>query len=224
MNASLRKNFENELKELEEKLDLMCDKTINMYSNVIKSLENNDKELALDTIKKDHEINELNDEINNEAVIIIAKQGPVAIDLRTIITIIKISTEVERIADYTKNISNYVLAFSENQTEELKFLNKSFIKAIEILKSMLAKIMNAYKNDSLEEAKVVANLDDEIDDIYRKNLELFIGYIQKIEDKEKINKYLQGILVNKHLERAGDHITNIVEEVMYYIKGKRYRL
>lgn len=224
MNASLRKNFENELKELEEKLDLMCDKTINMYGNVIKSLENNDKELALDTIKKDHEINELNDEINNEAVIIIAKQGPVAIDLRTIITIIKISTEVERIADYTKNISNYVLAFSENQTEELKILNKSFIKAIEILKSMLAKIMNAYKNDSLEEAKVVANLDDEIDDIYRKNLELFIGYIQKTEDKEKINKYLQGILVNKHLERAGDHITNIVEEVMYYIKGKRYRL
>lgn len=224
MNANIRKNFENEILKLNEKLTSMGNITIEMYKNTVKALKENDKELALKIIKKDSVINELNDEINNEAVILIAKQSPVAIDLRTIITIIKISTEIERIADYTKNISNYILAFNTSNCEGIQSLNNEFIKAISILTNMINKTMDSYENESLEDAKVAATLDDEIDNIYKSNLKKFVQGIKKTENEQEIDQYLQAIMVNKHLERAGDHVTNIVEEVMYYIKGKRYRL
>ncbi|GAA0117145.1 phosphate signaling complex protein PhoU [Clostridium senegalense] len=224
MNANIRKNFENEILKLNEKLTSMGNITIDMYKNTVKALKENDKELALKIIKKDSVINELNDEINNEAVILIAKQSPVAIDLRTIITIIKISTEIERIADYTKNISNYILAFNTSNCEGIQSLNNEFIKAISILTNMINKTMDAYENESLEDAKIAATLDDEIDNIYKSNLKKFVQGIKKTENEQEIDQYLQAIMVNKHLERAGDHVTNIVEEVMYYIKGKRYRL
>ncbi|WP_061994032.1 phosphate signaling complex protein PhoU [Clostridium sp. ATCC 25772] len=224
MNANIRKNFENEILKLNEKLTSMGNITIEMYKNTVKALKENDKELALKIIKKDSVINELNDEINNEAVILIAKQSPVAIDLRTIITIIKISTEIERIADYTKNISNYILAFNTSNCEGIQSLNNEFIKAISILTNMINKTMDAYENESLEDAKIAATLDDEIDNIYKSNLKKFVQGIKKTENEQEIDQYLQAIMVNKHLERAGDHVTNIVEEVMYYIKGKRYRL
>lgn len=224
MNANIRKNFENEILKLNEKLTSMGNITIDMYKNTVKALKENDKELALKIIKRDSVINELNDEINNEAVILIAKQSPVAIDLRTIITIIKISTEIERIADYTKNISNYILAFNTSNCEGIQSLNNEFIKAISILTNMINKTMDAYKNESLEDAKIAATLDDEIDNIYKSNLKKFVQGIKKTENEQEIDQYLQAIMVNKHLERAGDHVTNIVEEVMYYIKGKRYRL
>ncbi|GAA0125565.1 phosphate signaling complex protein PhoU [Clostridium sp. CTA-19] len=224
MNANIRKNFENEILKLNEKLTSMGNITIEMYKSTVKALKENDKELALKIIKKDSVINELNDEINNEAVILIAKQSPVAIDLRTIITIIKISTEIERIADYTKNISNYILAFNTSNCEGIQSLNNEFIKAISILTNMINKTMDAYENESLEDAKIAATLDDEIDNIYKSNLKKFVQGIKKTENEQEIDQYLQAIMVNKHLERAGDHVTNIVEEVMYYIKGKRYRL
>ncbi|NEU04016.1 phosphate signaling complex protein PhoU [Clostridium senegalense] len=224
MNANIRKNFENEILKLNEKLTSMGNITIEMYKSTVKALKENDKELALKIIKKDSVINELNDEINNEAVILIAKQSPVAIDLRTIITIIKISTEIERIADYTKNISNYILAFNTSNCEGIQSLNNEFIKAISILTNMINKTMDSYENESLEDAKVAATLDDEIDNIYKSNLKKFVQGIKKTENEQEIDQYLQAIMVNKHLERAGDHVTNIVEEVMYYIKGKRYRL
>ncbi|MBU5227508.1 phosphate signaling complex protein PhoU [Clostridium senegalense] len=224
MNANIRKNFENEILKLNEKLTSMGNITIEMYKNTVKALKENDKELSLKIIKKDSVINELNDEINNEAVILIAKQSPVAIDLRTIITIIKISTEIERIADYTKNISNYILAFNTSNCEGIQSLNNEFIKAISILTNMINKTMDAYENESLEDAKIAATLDDEIDNIYKSNLKKFVQGIKKTENEQEIDQYLQAIMVNKHLERAGDHVTNIVEEVMYYIKGKRYRL
>ncbi|WP_010293914.1 phosphate signaling complex protein PhoU [Clostridium senegalense] len=224
MNANIRKNFENEILKLNEKLTSMGNITIEMYKSTVKALKENDKELALKIIKKDSVINELNDEINNEAVILIAKQSPVAIDLRTIITIIKISTEIERIADYTKNISNYILAFNTSNCEGIQSLNNEFIKAISILTNMINKTMDSYENESLEDAKIAATLDDEIDNIYKSNLKKFVQGIKKTENEQEIDQYLQAIMVNKHLERAGDHVTNIVEEVMYYIKGKRYRL
>ncbi|MGL4730772.1 MAG: phosphate signaling complex protein PhoU [Clostridium sp.] len=224
MNINIRKNFENELLKLNDKLFNMSSLTIEMYQNTIKALKENNKDLALKVIKDDDDINELNDEINNEAVILIAKQSPVAIDLRTIITMIKISTEIERIADYTKNISNYILAFNTLENEDMNKLNNAFIKSINILTDMIQKTMSAYKDESLEGAKIASNLDDEIDDIYEANLKLFVQGIKKTEDEKIINQYLKAIMVNKHLERAGDHVTNIVEEVMYYVKGKRYRL
>lgn len=214
-----RESFDNSLLELQEKMKEMGLLAGTILEKSFHALKNQDIELALRVIEDDDEIDDLEEEINQLAIWLIIKEQPVARDLRKIIGAIKILTEVERIADFGVNmakatiqIGNVIsyIAFTELETMKNKCID------------MLEKSLESFFEENIQLAKEVGNMDDEMDELSDATYKQLTGYLR--EHPEDTNQLVQLILVNRHLERTADHITNIAESAAYLIKGKKYDL
>ena len=185
----------------------------------MKAFEKHDIDLAIKTMEEDNVINILNEEINDFAILLIAKQQPVAIDLRRIIVAIKIATDVERIADFAVNIAKSTIRIGqEPHVKQAKRLKKMY----EITSTMLKDSLIAYQKEDLGIAKEVADLDNEVDTLYGEVIkDLFVLNNQQSENYDQI---VQMLFINRFLERAADHVTNIAENIFYLVKGKQYDL
>ena len=214
-----RKHFVEELQELNYKVVKMSEEVYNSYVKLISVCETNDLDLAEQIMEQDKLINELEISINVDAYLLIAKQCPVASDLRRIITALKISNELERIGDYTVNIAKYIL---KTQNENEKFL-KTIVKLSSIFIEMLKGITEAFKKEDIELALKVNNSDEILDNEYKESVkELMI--IAKTSTEQETEEAMRALLVLKQIERAGDHVTNIAENIVYLVNGKRVEL
>lgn len=197
--------------------------TVAAYENTLKALKTLDLEVALQIIKQDQEIDELQEELQEEATILIIRQQPVASDLRKILMVMRLATEYERIADYTKNLAEYVILIKQN--ESLEHYEKNVDKLahmLEIVIKMLKLVIEGLRTEDKTKVKEAADMDKEVDAIYQEILASLITHIQVVDGKVFGTAY--AILINKYIERAGDHVTNIAEEVLYALKGRRYHL
>lgn len=214
-----RTNFDSELAELKELLLAMGKMAEDALNKSIIALKEQNTDLALEVIDKDYKINQYDEEINDKSILMIAKQSPVATDLRRIIAAIKIASDVERIADNAVNIAKSTIRIGRNP------LIKPLVDIPEMAKitqHMLSDSLKAYVDEDVSLAKEVANLDDQVDKLYGKTVkELMVLMSQNPNSIEQIT---QLSLVCRFLERTGDHCTNISESVVYLIKGKRYDL
>lgn len=158
-----------------------------------------------------------------EATIVIIRQQPVASDLRKILMIMRLATEYERIADYTKNLAEYIILIK--QKESLEHYEKNVDKLvymIELVIKMLTLVIEGLKEENKTKVKEAADLDKKVDEVYNELMASLITHIQVVDGKVFGTAY--AILINKYIERAGDHVTNIAEEVLYALKGHRYHL
>lgn len=203
-----------------EKLSVL---TIQSYENTLKALRTLDLEIALQIIKQDQEIDDLQEDITEEATIFIIRQQPVASDLRKILMVMRLATEYERIADYTKNLAEYIILIKQNESLEHYEKNvDKLIHMLEIVITMLKLVMEGLKEENKAKIKEAADMDKQVDEIYNELLASLITHIQVVDGKVFGTAY--AILINKYIERAGDHVTNIAEEVLYALKGRRYHL
>jgi len=218
-NVPVRGKFEDDLIELQSKLVKLVQFTDKALESSMEAFDTHNIDLALKVMEDDTTADILYEEINDFAILLIAKQQPVAIDLRRIIVAIKIATDVERIADFAVNIAKSTIRIGqEPHIKEIIRLKKMY----EITSTMLKESLSAYQNEDLNKAKKVADLDDEVDALYDDILkDLFILNNQKSENYDQI---VQMLFINRYLERAADHVTNIAEFVFYLIKGKHYDL
>ncbi|WP_428909119.1 phosphate signaling complex protein PhoU [Niallia sp. Krafla_26] len=215
----VRGKFEDELKELQDKLVKLVAIADNALDLAMKALETHDVDLALKVMEDDTVANMLYEEIDDFAILLIAKQQPVAIDLRRIIVSIKIASDLERISDFAKNIAKSTIRIG--QEEHLKEIIR-LKKMYRITSSMLKDALKAYQEEDLGLAKKVADLDNEVDSLYGEVIkDLFALNNEKSENYDQI---VQMLFINRYLERAADHITNIAEHVFYMVKGKHYDL
>lgn len=214
-----RKHFVEELNELNVKVVKMGDEVYDSYVKLISVCESGDLELAEQIMEQDKLINELEISVNVDAYLLIAKQCPVASDLRRIITALKISNELERIADYTVNIAKYMIK-TRNDNEQ--FL-KTIIRLSTIFMDMLENIIEAFKNEDIKLALEVNDSDELLDNEYKEAVKNFIR-IAKDASEEAVEEAMRAILVIKQIERAGDHVTNIAENIVYLVNGKRVEL
>jgi len=214
-----RKHFVDELHELNNKVSNMGDEVYNSYIKLISVCETRDLDLAEQIMEQDKLINELEISINVDAYLLIAKQCPVASDLRRIITALKISNELERIADYTVNIAKYIVKTKNNNE---KFL-KTIIDLSTIFIKMLEGIMEAFKNEDMKLALEVNDSDEILDEEYKKSVKDFVTIAKTSTDVE-VEEAMRALLVIKQIERAGDHVTNIAENIVYLVSGKRVEL
>jgi len=215
----VRENFEKDLKILQNKLVELVQFAEKALAKSMRAFETHDIELSLKIIENDMTANILYEEINEFAILLIAKQQPVAIDLRRIIIAIKIATDVERIADFAVNIAKSTIRIG--QEEHIKPIQR-LKKMHEITETMLRDAVIAYEKDDIQLAKKVAELDDEVDALYGETiLELF-----KVnnERSDSLPQITQMLFICRYLERAADHVTNIVEYIFYLVKGKYYDL
>lgn len=211
-----RKHFTEELNSLNERIITMGEEVIEAYEKLLKIEEN--IEYAKDIIDYDKFINDIEVSINVDGYLLIAKQCPVAGDLRRVITAIKIANDLERIADYAVNIAKYYYHYKSEVTyaKSIEKLAKHFL---EMLKSVMIAFMK-------EDTKLALDV-DAMDEVLDKEYESEIKEIIKIaynSDDATLEKTMKAVLALKQLERAGDHVTNIAESIVYLVTGKRIEL
>lgn len=203
-----------------EKLSIL---TIGAYENTLEALKTLDLEIALQIIKQDQDIDDLQEDIIEESTIFIIRQQPVASDLRKILMVMRLATEYERIADYTKNLAEYIILIKQNESLEHYEKNvDKLVRMLEIVINMLKLVMEGLHEENKAKIKEAADMDKQVDEIYNELLASLITHIQVVDGKVFGTAY--AILINKYIERAGDHVTNIAEEILYALKGRRYHL
>lgn len=215
--------LETDYEALLQGIEKLSDLTVKSYEKTLEALKTLDSEVALQVIKQDQDIDDLQEDLTEESTIFIIRQQPVASDLRKILMVMRLATEYERIADYTKNLAEYIILIKENESLEHYQKNvDKLVRMLEIVIQMLKLVMEGLKEEDKAKVKEAADMDKQVDEIYNELLASLITHIQVVDGKVFGTAY--AILINKYIERAGDHVTNIAEEVLYALKGRRYHL
>lgn len=216
---SLRENFDLKLKQLNEKVLELGGLAETAFVKSITAMENKDIESAINVIDEDSYIDHIEEEINDLAIILIAREAPVAVDLRRIIVAIKIASDLERVADYAVNIAKSVIRIGEANH---KVPVDSLQKMARIAKEMLSLSFKAFIEEDVVLAKKIADMDDEIDKLYGETIKTFLHLSD--ETKQDFMQITQLSFIARYIERIGDYATNISEGVFYIVKGIRYEL
>lgn len=195
---------------------------IEQYKKVINSIKTNNEDQALQIIKNDGEINTLAEDIDLETNIVIARYQPVASDLRRVMTINKLAYELERVADYAKNIAEYVITGRKLNVDKSTEFIASFELMFDIIFKMLETNLQAFLNEDKLLAREALLMDNEIDEIYKVNFNELLKNFKENDDEHEQHMISRALILNKQIERAGDHMTNISEQILYLIKGKRF--
>jgi phosphate transport system protein len=218
-NMAIRERFDEDLKGLQNKLIELGHFSVDALGKAVHALETQNVDAALEIMEDDNEADRLEEEINDIAILLIAKQQPVAIDLRRVIVAIKIANDIERIADFAVNIAKSTIRIGKEPLikpiEHIKQMH-------EINKEMLKLALESYNEEDTAKAKKVADMDDEVDSLYGETIKELLQL--NLEKPEFIPQITQLSFICRYLERAADHTTNIAENVFYLVKGRRYDL
>jgi len=214
-----RENFENNLQELQAKLTMMGELAVASINKSFDAFKNHDIEIALKVIEEDSVVDNLETEINQFIVWLMAKEQPVARDLRRIIGVLKISSEIERIADFGVNIAKATIKIGTSNSQ-VDDANLDQMKEISI--TMMHKALQSFFEGNMVLVKEVADLDDKVDKLYGETYKMLTSHLK--ENPEETEQLVQLLLINRFLERTADHITNIAESAAYLIKGQIYDL
>ena len=216
---SVRERFEQDLIEVQQDLMTLCEKSITSLEQAFEAFVKKDIDLALSVIDNDIHINRLEEAINDRVILLIAKQQPVATDLRRLMVVVKAAADFERVGDYAVNIAK----------DAIRIGKEEFLTSIEPIEqmhtltvSMLRQISEAFIEENTEKARAIAELDDEIDTIYGVTMSNFLR-IAPLKS-ESIGQVTYLSFICRHLERCADHATNIAEHLFYLVKGKHYEL
>jgi phosphate transport system protein len=188
-------------------------------NRIKQAIEDRDVVIAKEIIHLDHEIDEMEVEIEEECLKIIALHQPVATDLRFLIAVIKINNDLERIGDQVVNIAQRVVSIAKHPVAPYQF---DYSVMADKAEGMLRMSLDSLVNQDLDLAIKVLQLDDEVDSIKD---EAYDNIKKAIADgvTEDIGYMINLLLISRHIERLADHATNIAEEVVYMIEGEIVR-
>lgn len=206
----MRSKFDEQLKQLHIDLLDMAYLIQDAIQNAMIYFFEADINGAKKIIKNDENVNHYQKKIENICFNLLIQQQPVAKDLRTITAALKMVTDMERIGDHASDISELVIDMKDCP---ILFNVYRFKEMYSNVVSMLIQSINAYVNKDIQMAKECIKEDDEIDLLFDKNKEDLIQLIH--ENPEKGRAAVDLLMVNKYLERIGDHVTNIAEWVIY---------
>lgn len=210
--------FDEELRNLKERILKMGFLVEAAIRDSIKALVERDSGLAGEVIKRDHQINALDVEIDEECIRLIAIRQPKAGDLRFITTAMKITTDLERMGDLAVDISERATELNEEPPL------KPYIdipRMAEISQGMLIDVLNAFMGKDSAIAYDVIRRDDEVDNL---NLQIFHELLFfMIQDPKVVSRAVKITYISKYLERIADHATNIAEMVVFMAEGKMIR-
>jgi phosphate transport system protein len=215
----VRKNFEKDLQVLKDKLSHMGALAEEAFKDAIESLKSQDLDLAEKVLDGDDAINQLEEEIEELVVRIIASQQPVATDLRKVMSALKITTSVERIGDFAVDIAKTTKRIGKEQF--VKPL-KDIPAMADIVQTMIREGLNAYIDENVVLAEEIANMDDQVDSMYATVVQDLLKKV--IDTPDKMDQIIQLAFVARYIERSADHVTNIAEGILYSVKGKRVDL
>lgn len=213
----VREKYEQELASVQQRLVDLCELAIHAFDRSVDVLLKKDVEKAWMLIDQDRFINRLEEHIQDDVLLIIAKQQPVATDLRRVMVIVRAASEMERIGDYAVNIAKETIRLGE---AELKLPIEKIDRMRSLAVKMLRDMLQVFITENLIEAKVLAEMDDQIDALYGEALTELLAATHAQNGAESQLQQLS--FVCKYIERAADHATNLAESLFYLVKGKHY--
>ncbi len=208
------KSYEGELEAISTSVAQMGGVAEALLQGAIDALQRRDSALADRMIESDRRIDELERVIEGQAVKILALRQPVGVDLRLTVTALRISNEIERIGDLAKNIAKRALVLNRENPVRL---TQGLVRMGRECLSQIKAVLDAYAARDAEAAMAVWRRDEEIDELYNSIFRELLTYM--MEDPRTISLATHLLFVAKNLERAGDHATNIAEQVYYLAKG-----
>ncbi len=216
---AVRNQFDEQLQSLHHQLLTMGMLVEEALYQAVKALVDKNVKLAQEVIDGDREINEAEMEIEKKCFTLIALQQPVGSDLRRIATTLKVSTDLERIADHAESIAKTTVRL---QSEVYAKPLIDIPKMGKLVQGMVRDALDAYIKMDKDEARNIANRDDEIDALYKQIFTELIGLMT--QDRSLIHQATHLLLTAQYLERIGDYVTNICEWIVYMDSGKKVEL
>ncbi len=213
-----RTHFDQEMRDLQDAILRMGGMVERNIYQAVEALKNRNLQVAQQVIDADLEVDELENEVEEECIRLIALRQPMAKDLRAITTAMKITHELERMGDLAVNIAERNVEMCEEPP--LKPLI-DIPRMAEHAQLMLRKSLDAFVREDVELALEVCDSDDLLDNLNEQIFRELITFM--IEDPKTISRATRLVLVSRYLERFGDHATNIGELVVFMVEGRNIR-
>ena len=214
-----RGSIDLSIEKLRNDLIEMADNTKEQIKSSVEALANKDGDLAEQVLLKDDILDKSQRDIEDKCIRLIATEQPMAIDLRTIFTIAKVTADLERMADYAVDIGKITLRLKDE--DYIKPLI-DIPKMSKIVEKMISDSVDAFTKKDVIKSYKICKMDDEVDELYRKVFSELVIMMSK--DITLLNRATQLLFVIKYLERVADHATNICEGTIYLVTGEHEAL
>ena len=215
MNEHIVKSYDAEFSEIDRTTAQMGGLAETLLADAFAALERRDPALAEKAVVSDRAIDQLEHQLQERAIVMIAKRQPMANDLRHIMTVMKIAGDLERIGDLAKNIAKRAMAVSRESTPEP--LMSGLRHMTELAQRQLKDVLDALSALSAEKALLVWRSDASLDALYNSVFRELLTYM--MEDPRNIGLCTHLLFGAKNIERIGDHTTNIAENVYFLVTG-----
>ena len=211
-------HFQDELEQLNRRLLEMGGLAEDRVRVALEGLVSRDMTIIEHVLAGDKPINQLHIEIDNRCFTLLALYQPMAVDLRAIVSAVKINTDLERVGDLAINIAEAVTRYLRHPpVKELIDIPRM----ARIAQTMLRDALDAYVRRDTAMAQAVLDQDDELDGLKTQVFRELLTYM--LQDTAKIEPALDLILISRHLERIGDHATNVAEDVIFMVLARDVR-
>ena len=209
--------FDRDLEGIQAMIMKMGGLVEEAISGAVTALETRDEELALKVRQADKAIDALEEKVNQEAALILALRQPTAGDLRTVLTVFRLSASLERIGDYAKNMAKR--AGVVMQMQQIPGSLSGLRRMSRQVELMLKDALDAYIQRDADLAADIRDRDVEVDQMYSALFREYLTFM--MEDPRNITPCMHLHFMAKNIERMGDHVTTIAEQVIYLVSGKK---
>ena len=211
-------HMNKEVDRLKRPLMDLCGKAVESFQEAVKSVSTRDSNLARKVIAEDVIIDRMEVAVEEECLKVLALYQPVAIDLRFIVTALKMNNDLERIGDLAVDIAEHSEFLAKQEVVDIPF---NFENMAQKAHAMLAKSLDSLVQMDCELAREVLAADDEVDEMNRRMYRLVKE--EATRQSDNIEVMIHMLSVARHLERIADHATNIAEDVIYMVEGEIVR-
>ncbi|MCW2306417.1 phosphate signaling complex protein PhoU [Rhodobium gokarnense] len=217
MSEHIVKSFDEELQELAAGIAEMGGLAERLVDDAVTALARNNAELAQEVIRTDIRLDQMQRDLEEKAIIMLARRQPMALDLRQAVAVLRISGDLERVGDLAKNIAKRALAIDG------QFNSKSLTHGVEhiaeLAMTQLKAVLDAYAARDIAASAQIRDRDQEVDALYTSLFRELLTYM--MEDPRNISQCTHLLFCAKNIERIGDHATNIAETIHYLVTGQQ---
>ena len=208
-------SFDNDMSELESLFEEMGSIVLSQLKDATRALRKEDHNLAKKVVKGDKQLNELERELNDLAIKILALRQPFALDLRYVLTTLKSAGYFERMGDLTRNMAQRTRTIAKAEAEIGPI--ETLIRMSELVQGMTEDILKAHKSRDSELAKIVREQDEKVDMAHNSLFRELLTYM--MEDTSNISACMHVLFIAKNIERMGDNVADIAQEIIYMTTG-----
>lgn len=214
----MERQLDHDLDRVRQMLLRMGGMVEGMVAKATQALIDRSSRLCNEVIDGDNQVDQLEMEIDELSHSILGRRQPTAVDLRFLVAVMKINSDLERIGDSAVNIAQSVEQINE-QPPLKPYIDLPHLS--QLVQKMVRNSLDAFVNKDTKLANEVCSSDDEVDGLYKQIFRELLTYM--IEDPKTVSRALHLLLISRNLERIADHATNIAEDVIYYVEGRDIR-